>query len=187
MQQLHPAMARPRRGWAVAAPLAGLALLTACAGGGLATSSTGGATGGPPAYPAAGTTTSGQPVSPGAAAATVTAARTSLGTVLTDGHGRTLYLFKRDTGRSSSCYGGCAEVWPPVTTTSQPRATAPAQLTLLGSTRRHDGGEQLTYDGHPLYYYAGDNRPGDVKGQGLDSFGAGWYVLSPAGHELDNG
>jgi predicted lipoprotein with Yx(FWY)xxD motif len=101
--------------------------------------------------------------------------------------GRTLYLFEADSATGSTCYGSCAGARPPVTATATPHATGAASAVLLGTVRRTDGTTQLTYHGHPLYYYAGDAAPGNTAGQGLRQFGATWYVLNPGGDKIDNG
>jgi predicted lipoprotein with Yx(FWY)xxD motif len=139
-----------------------------------------GAASGGPAYGAS------KPAS-GPAAATVATARTKLGTVLVDAHGRTLYLFEKDKGTASSCYGACASVWPPLTTASKVMAGTGVAAAKLGSAKRSDGKTAVTYGGHPLYTYAGDAKPGAVQGQGLDQFGAEWYVVAPSGRKIDNG
>ena len=108
----------------------------------------------------------------------------SLGKILVDSTGRTVYLFEKDTGPKSMCSGACAQEWPPVTTTGKPTAGNGLTASMLGTTKRSDGTTQVTYNGHPLYRYAGDNKAGDANGQGLDFFGGKWYVLSPAGHEV---
>ena len=96
------------------------------------------------------------------------------GTALVDGTGRALYLFEADTGTTSTCTGACAQVWPPLLTPGQaPVTTGAAQASLVGTSPRADGTRQVTYDGHPLYYFAGDKAPGDVKGQGIHNFGGG--------------
>jgi predicted lipoprotein with Yx(FWY)xxD motif len=120
-------------------------------------------------------------------AAAVGTRSTGLGTVLVDGQGRSLYLFEKDRGTTSSCTGACASVWPPLSTTGKGVVGDGLPAGKLRSTKRSDGTTQLTYAGHPLYTYAGDGRPGDVKGQGLNQFGAEWYVLAPSGHKIDNG
>jgi predicted lipoprotein with Yx(FWY)xxD motif len=117
--------------------------------------------------------------------ATVTAKRSKLGAILVDGTGRTLYLFEKDQGTNSSCYGACAGGWPPDTTTGAPRAGAGVSASLLGTTTRTDGKTEVTYHGHPLYYFAGDHKPGDTNGEGLKAFGAEWYVLSAAGNKIE--
>jgi predicted lipoprotein with Yx(FWY)xxD motif len=110
-----------------------------------------------------------------------------LGKILVDSKGRTLYLFEKDTGPKSTCSGACASAWPPFTTTGKPKAGAGAKASLVGTTMRSDGTREITYNGHPLYYYAGDQAAGDTNGQALDQFGAEWYVLSPAGNTVEAG
>jgi len=120
--------------------------------------------------------------SPAAAAATIaTASDAKLGQILVDGKGMTLYLFVADTGSKSTCYTSCAQVWPPVLTNGAPQAGTGAQASQLGTTTRTDGTIQVTYSGHPLYYFAGDKKPGDATGQGIDNFGGLWWVISPSG------
>jgi predicted lipoprotein with Yx(FWY)xxD motif len=109
---------------------------------------------------------------------------TSLGSVLVDAHGRTLYLFEKDRNGSSSCYSACAGLWPPVTSATRAVAGAGADAAKLGSADRSDGTSIVTYGGHALYTYAGDRHPGDVSGQGLDQFGARWYAVAPSGRTI---
>lgn len=122
---------------------------------------------------------------PASGAAAISTHSTSLGTILTGPGGRSVYLFEKDHGTSSACAGACASLWPPVTTTKPPTANGTAQQKLLGTTRRSDGATQVTYAGHPLYYFAGDHAVGDVTGEGLNDFGAGWYVLATSGAKID--
>ena len=110
--------------------------------------------------------------------------RTGLGRVLADSHDRTLYLFEKDAGGKSTCSGPCASAWPPLLVHGKLVAVAGASSSLLGTTARSGGVRQATYDGHPLYYYAGDEVPGQTNGQGLDQFGAAWFVLSPTGKAI---
>ena len=107
-----------------------------------------------------------------------------LGTFVTDGSGRALYLFAADHGGKSACTGGCSSVWPPFTTKGTPRAAGQAKASMVGTTSRGDGSEQVTYAGHPLYYFAGDHASGDTTGQGVDEFGGRWWVVSPAGSAI---
>jgi len=109
------------------------------------------------------------------------------GKALVDAQGRTLYLFEADKRDMSTCNGACASLWPPATVTGA-AATGGAGLKAdeIGTTRRSDGGRQLTYNGHPLYRYVADRKPGDTKGQALNQFGAEWYVLSAGGSKIDN-
>jgi predicted lipoprotein with Yx(FWY)xxD motif len=110
-----------------------------------------------------------------------------LGTILVDPKGRTLYLFRSDSGPESTCSGACAATWPPLRATGKPTVGGGADASLVGTTSRADGEHQVTYNGHPLYLYAGDEKAGDTRGQGLTDFGAGWYVLSPAGQQVSGG
>jgi predicted lipoprotein with Yx(FWY)xxD motif len=111
--------------------------------------------------------------------------RTSLGIILTDGQGFTLYAFGADRGTTSRCTGACAAAWPPVTISATGVTVAGgAAQSLVGVITRVGGARQVTYAGHPLYRYAGDLIPGAITGQGSDAFGAAWDVLTPAGTEV---
>jgi predicted lipoprotein with Yx(FWY)xxD motif len=103
--------------------------------------------------------------------------------ILTDAKGMTLYLFKKDVGTTSSCYGGCATLWPPLLLQSgSPLRAGPGLKTsLLGTTGRTDGAVQVTYAGHPLYYFAKDTKAGDTNGQKL---GTVWFVVSATGDQI---
>ena len=116
--------------------------------------------------------------------ATIAAKKTSLGTILVDGQGRTLYLWDADTGSMSTCSGACAQAWPPVLTKGKPTASGGVNAALLGTTTRTDGKTEVTYKGHPLYTFVEDHAPGDTTGQGSNGFGALWWVLSPAGQAI---
>ena len=111
---------------------------------------------------------------------------TSLGTFLVDANGRALYLWDADHGSMSACSGACAQAWPPLTATGTPKASGQVKSSLLGTTKRADGSREVTYDGHPLYYFEGDTTPGQTTGQGNDGFGAPWWVVSPAGKAIQN-
>jgi predicted lipoprotein with Yx(FWY)xxD motif len=117
----------------------------------------------------------------------VDVARSRFGRVLVDEHGRTLYDFPPDKGTMSVCYGACAALWPPLTTKAKPHAGPGVRHSLLGTTRRSDGTLEVTYGGHPLYYYVADRKRGQFSGQGLDQFGAPWWVISPTGTEIHRG
>ncbi|SRR6266496_1254652 len=134
-----------------------------------------------------GTRSTATPSGTGTAPATVTTANTGLGQILVDGRARTLYLFEADPPDKSSCDGACASVWPPLTATGAPHAGGGALAGQLGTLHRGDGGTQVTYHGHPLYLYAGDTQPRATNGQGLNQFGAEWYVLAPSGNKIENG
>lgn len=108
-----------------------------------------------------------------------------LGRILVDGRGHTLYLFERDKSTKSTCYGQCATFWPPLLTSGKATAGSGARAALLGTTRRSDGKLQVTYHGHPLYFFAKDTKAGMTAGQNLDAFGGEWYVLSPAGVKIE--
>jgi predicted lipoprotein with Yx(FWY)xxD motif len=114
-------------------------------------------------------------------------ASSRLGRIVVDGKGRTLYLFEKDKNRRSACYGQCATYWPPLLTHAKPVARAGAKQSLLGTTRRANGSQQVTYGGHPLYRFILDKKPGQTKGAGLQDFGAGWDVVSPAGKKIESG
>ena len=122
---------------------------------------------------------------PNGGGATVDVRTSGLGKFLVDSQGRTLYLFEKDTGTKSMCSGACASVWPPSTPSGRPKAGANVDQGLLGTTAGSDGKTQLTYNGHPLYRYVGDQAAGDTNGQGLTQFGGGWYVVSPAGQKIE--
>ncbi|GAB4003580.1 hypothetical protein GCM10029992_45870 [Glycomyces albus] len=113
-----------------------------------------------------------------AGAVTVSTGETSLGEVLVDGEGMTLYLFTDDTDGTSTCYDECAANWPPLLVEGTADVDGGADEALLGTTERDDGSTQVTYNDWPLYYWAADAAPGDVDGQGV---GGVWYVLDAAG------
>ena len=144
---------------------AGAVLLAACSQGGGGSST-------PSSTPAAG---SGAP-----AGLTIEVAQTSAGAALTGDSGRTLYEFTPDTGSTSTCSGGCAGLWPPLTVPAggSPSAGSGVQANMFGTTQRDDGSTQVTYNGHPLYYYSGDAAAGDVNGQGLNGK---WFIANPDG------
>ena len=118
---------------------------------------------------------------------TVSTSTSKLGRILVDSRGRTLYLFERDRPGRSACTGTCAVYWPPLLTHSSPRSGGNAKQSLIGVTRRSNGTRQVTYAGHPLYLYLGDTGPGSTAGQDSHTFGAGWYVVSPAGRRIEKG
>ena len=120
-------------------------------------------------------------VAPGAA---VGVKQTALGKTLVDANGRTLYLFGADTPNRSTLSQAGLAVWPAFTSMGAPKAASGAASTLIGTTAGPAGGRQVTYNGHPLYYFVGDRGPGSVSGQRLNQFGAVWYVLSPNGNAV---
>ena len=151
---------------AVAIPLTALAV-GGCGGGGNATAA--------------------QAPAKAASARTVNVARTGLGNVLVDSKGRTIYLFKKDNGTTSACSGACAIDWPPVRAHGKPTVGDGANASMAATIKRSDGAPQVTYNGHPLYLYEGDQKPGDTNGQGVAAFGAAWYALTPAGNQVSGG
>ena len=118
--------------------------------------------------------------------AAVKLGQSKLGRILVDGQGHTLYLFNRDEHGESYCTGACAAVWPPLETDSAPHATGGIAGSALGTIKRNDGDMQVTYRGHPLYYYAADaSTAGKTKGEDVDQFGASWYVLDASGQAVE--
>ena len=115
---------------------------------------------------------------------TVDVASSGLGKILVNSQGHTLYLFKKDSGTKSACTGECAADWPPVRAKGQPTVGDGADAALVGTTQRSDGDPQVTYNGHPLYTYEGDQKAGDTSGEGSTAFGAGWFALSAAGDQV---
>jgi predicted lipoprotein with Yx(FWY)xxD motif len=163
-------------GWAVAAVAALMLVAAACGGGGYNSGNSNNGGGGYGAAPA--TTAGGATMG-----ASVDLRGSMLGQTLVDGQGRTLYLFEADTAGRSNCHGACASAWPPYLSSGAPQAGTGVAAGQLG-TIPGAGGAQVTYHGHPLYYYAGDSQPGDTTGQGLDQFGAKWYVVAPDGARI---
>ena len=136
-------------------------------------------------YP--GSYSSGAAPAAGSSSTVVDLRSTTLGQILVDGSGRTLYLFEGDKGMSSTCDGACAGVWPPlVSSGGGAQAGQGVNQSLLGTTTRTDGTKEVTYNGHPLYHFASDQKAGDTTGQGLTSFGANWYVLAASGDKVDH-
>ena len=139
--------------------------------------------GGPGPYGPGGSVQAARPPASGGAALMLE--RTSLGIILTDGRGFTVYAFEADRGTTSRCTGACAAAWPPVITSAARVMVADgADESLVGEITRAGGARQVTYAGHPLYRYAGDAIPGAITGQGSEAFGARWDVLTPAGTEV---
>jgi predicted lipoprotein with Yx(FWY)xxD motif len=184
-------------------PVSKRAKLAAGVGGGLvaavvvaacssaASTSTGAAAPASPAAPAS----SAAPASPAGASSpssgasssggtVITTAKSSAGTFLTTSSGRAVYLWVKDTGDMSNCNGACAGAWPPVTTTGTATASGSAKASDIGTITRSDGSKQVTYDGHPLYYFSGDSGPGTASGQGSDGFGAKWWLVAPTGSDV---
>jgi predicted lipoprotein with Yx(FWY)xxD motif len=140
------------------------AAVAACGGGGAATAAT--------------------PKTASGASATVGVANSSLGSILVNSTGRALYLFKADVGTKSACMGACATAWPPLLATGKPTAGTGLIASKLGTITRSGGSHQVTYNGHPLYLFIKDQKPGQTTGQGSTAFGAAWFALSPAGSQI---
>jgi predicted lipoprotein with Yx(FWY)xxD motif len=159
--------------------LLGVVVVAGCGSSSSSTSSTGNAAA------AATTSTSASATSSAAADVTVTTKHNDkLGTVLAAGDKKlTVYLFESDKGTTSTCSGACATAWPPVI--GKGAADGKVKPAQLGTIKRADGTVQLTYHGHPLYYYAKDKDDEDAYGQGVKQFGADWYVLAPSGNKVD--
>ena len=151
-------------------------LAAACASGSSTSSSPGGAATGAPAGASSSAGGSGSVV--------IKTASSSGGTILTDGSGRAVYLWTKDSGGMSACSGACAGAWPPVMASGTVTASGTAKASDLGSITRSDGSKQVTYDGHPLYYYVGDSGSGTASGQGSTQFGAQWWLVSPSGSDV---
>jgi len=120
-------------------------------------------------------------------AVTVATSTGAGGTHLVSGSGRSIYLWVADKGSKSKCTGTCARNWPPVVTTRAPTAGSGTNGADLGTTMRSDGSKQVTYKGHPLYFFLGDQTPGATYGQGSNQFGARWWLVAPAGTAITSG
>lgn len=161
--------------------LIGISVLVAACGSSSATTAAAGA-GAAGAGAASSTAAGSATAAPAAATGTaVSSTHGARGTFLTGARGRALYLWVADAKDMSSCSGGCAQAWPPLTTTSEPVAAGSVKASQLGTIKRADGSRQVTYDGHPLYYFAGDPTAGTTNGQGSDEFGAKWWLVSTSG------
>jgi predicted lipoprotein with Yx(FWY)xxD motif len=158
-------------------PLAGLAG-AACGGGAAPTA----------AQPSAAstTTTMTTPTRAPTRTAAVRVAKSSLGSILVNSTGRTLYLFKADSRTKSACTGACATAWPPLLAEGKPIAGTGLTASKLGTITRASGSRQVTYNGHPLYLFVKDTKPGQTNGQGVTAFGAAWFAVSPAGNQISS-
>jgi predicted lipoprotein with Yx(FWY)xxD motif len=136
----------------------------------------------PPA--AAPTTTATQTAQQAAATGTtIKTADSQYGQVLFDGDDRAIYYFDKESGSKSECYGECAEAWPPVLTRGDPQASSGAQAGMLETTQRDGGTTQVTYDGHPLYYYVDDPK-GEVACHNINEFGGLWLAVQGNGQPV---
>jgi predicted lipoprotein with Yx(FWY)xxD motif len=162
--------ARLRAGGAVA--IASLALFVAACGGGSSSSTSSTSAG------------SGSMSSGGHTVTVVSTAKGPNGTFLAGPSGRTLYLWEADSSGKSNCTGSCTALWPPLTTKGKPRTSNGAVASDLGTIARSDGTTQVTYKGHPLYYYSGDTGSGQTNGQGSNGFGAKWWLVATSGSAI---
>jgi predicted lipoprotein with Yx(FWY)xxD motif len=119
-----------------------------------------------------------------APASAISVHQTSLGKTLVDANGRSLYLFQADRRNVSTLSAAGRAVWPPFTANTKPASLGGVAGSHVGTIKGANGRFQITYYGHPLYYYVGDHSPGQTRGQGLNQFGARWYVLGPAGNAI---
>jgi len=166
--------------------LAAIALAVAGCGGSSGAQG-GSAYGGGTSHSTAAASAPAPPASNGSGAASITLATSDLGKILVNSKGQTLYLFQADKGSVSTCNGACASAWPPVITKGAPIASAGVSSAKLGTTRRSDGTTEVTYNGHPLYTFAGDSSPGEATGEGNQGFGAEWDVVSASGNKIEDG
>jgi len=114
----------------------------------------------------------------------VSTAHTSIGTVLVNSRGHTLYLFGGDRNGKSACSGQCATFWPPLIASGKPSIAGGAKASLIGTIKRADGRRQVTYNHHPLYTFVKDKSKGQTHGEGVSAFGSKWYAVSPAGAKV---
>jgi predicted lipoprotein with Yx(FWY)xxD motif len=175
--------------WIVrAAGAAGIGLLAAACSSGSSTSTPGtsassAATSSPASSSPAATSASSSPAATATVSVRVLAGIP--GKALVGSNGHTLYLFEGDKNGTSACSGACAAAWPPDTVTGSPQAGSGVSQSLLGTIKRADGTTQLTYNGHPLYYFTADTAGGTAHGEGVKAFGADWYVVSAVGSKID--
>ncbi|HEX4011809.1 MAG TPA: hypothetical protein VHX62_17440 [Solirubrobacteraceae bacterium] len=177
-------MFRWRAGGLVA--VAAVALTVAACGSSSATTSSSASSS--PAAAAASPTTSTASASPASAKGiAIGMTKGSAGVYLTGASGKALYLWDADSNGMSSCSGACAQAWPPLLTKGTPIAAHGVTAGDLGTITRSDGTKQVTYKGHPLYYFVGDTAAGSTKGQGSDAFGAKWWLVAPSGAAITGG
>jgi predicted lipoprotein with Yx(FWY)xxD motif len=111
-------------------------------------------------------------------------ANSRYGKIIVDGSGRTLYLFDLEQGPKPLCDGACAAAWPPLLAAGAMASAAELDQALITTAARKDGASQIVYNGHPLYYYAGDRAAGEIKCQAVVEFGGGWYVIDTRGNKI---
>jgi predicted lipoprotein with Yx(FWY)xxD motif len=173
--------------------VAALALLVFAGCGSSSNSTTGGGStsaesgGGAYGYGSESETTSKPTTSGAAEGAAVVSVSTvpKLDKVIVNKEGFTLYDFSKDKGTNSSCYGACAQNWPPELTEGEPQVGEGAMASKIGMTERKDGSLQVTYAGHPMYTFIQDQKPGEANGNDLNFFGGQWYALKPSGENAE--
>lgn len=121
---------------------------------------------------------------PSSQPASLSIASSRYGKIIVDSSGRTLYLFDAERSTEPKCYGPCAAAWPPLSTATAPVSGSDLSQGLIATALRSDGSLQVTYNGHPLYYYVGDRAPGEIKCQAVFEYGGGWYVLDAQGNKI---
>ena len=175
MNMIRSLLARTPGPVKLVVPLASALLVAACGSAAASTSAS---------APASSAAAAGSSASASTTGTVITTQAGSAGAFLTNGSGRTVYLWAKDGMNMSACTGACASAWPPVPATGTLTATGGAQTSDLGTITRSDGTKQVTYDGHALYFFAGDSAAGQANGQGSDSFGAKWWLVAPAGMKI---
>ena len=110
----------------------------------------------------------------------ITTSDSEFGSILFDGKKQAIYIWELEESATAECYGDCAEAWPPVLTNGAPIASGGVDTKMLGTTKRTDGTTQVTYNGHPLYFYAHED-PGEVKCHNISTHGGLWWVIQPSG------
>ena len=172
---IHSLLARMPVPVKLGIPLASAQLAAACSSAAAAS---------PGSAPASSAPAAGSSASASTTGTVITTHAGSAGAFLTDGSGRTVYLWAKDGMNMSACSGACAAAWPPVPATGTLTATGGAKASDLGTITRSGGTKQVTYDGHPLYYFVGDSAAGQANGQGSDNFGAKWWLVAPSGAKI---
>ena len=170
---IHSLLARMPLPVKLGVPLASALLATACSSAAAS-----------PSAPTSSAAGAGSSASASTTGTVITTHAGSAGAFLTNGSGRTVYLWAKDGMNMSACSGACAAAWPPVPATGTLTATGGAKASDLGTITRSDGTKQVTYDGHPLYYFVGDSAAGQTNGQGSDNFGAQWWLVASSGAKI---
>ena len=170
---IHSLLARMPLPVKLVIPLGSALLATACS-----------AAAASPSAPGSSAPAAGSSASASTTGTVITTHAGSAGAFLTNGSGRTVYLWAKDGMNMSACSGACAAAWPPVPATGKLTAAGGAKASDLGTITRSDGTKQVTYDGHPLYYFVGDSAAGQTNGQASDNFGAQWWLVASSGAKI---